>query len=132
METKKKVFTKNGTLFFLNLGEHQKRNTFFPGSSRDLRLDALQSQIIGGDADVDHTKIIGGDTFKLLRRIYPPPPGFGTPVLAKFYITYTEFALLALNSLFALPPSFFFFKICKIITNNLRRVLKAQKHRIKR
>ena len=46
----------------------------------DLRSHAHQSQIIGGDTDVDHTQIIGGDTVKLLGGIYPPiPPGFGTP-----------------------------------------------------
>ena len=39
---------------------HQKWNTFSPNSSGDLRSDAQQSQIIGGDADVDHTQIIGG------------------------------------------------------------------------
>ena len=50
-EDQKKVFTKNGTLFSSN-------------SSGDLRSDAHQSQIIGGDADEDHTQIIGG--------IYPP------------------------------------------------------------
>ena len=50
---KKKVFTKNGTLFSSN-------------SSGLLRSDAHQSQIIGGDADVDHTQIIEGDTVKLL------------------------------------------------------------------
>ena len=37
---------------------------FSPNSSTDLRSDAHQSQIIGGDADEDHTQIIGG--------IYPP------------------------------------------------------------
>ena len=43
-----------------------------PNSSGDLCSDAHQSQINGGDADKDHTQIIGG--------IYPPiPPGFGTP-----------------------------------------------------
>ena len=43
---------------------------FSPNSSRDLRSDAHQSQIIGGDADEYHTQIVGG--------IYSPP-GFGTP-----------------------------------------------------
>ena len=37
----------NGTLFSPNLGG-------------DLRSDVHQSQIFGGDADVDHTLIIGG------------------------------------------------------------------------
>ena len=53
---------------------------FSPNSGGDLHSDAHQSQIIGGDADVDHTQIIGGDTVKLLRGIYPPiPPGFRHP-----------------------------------------------------
>ena len=40
-------------------GLHQKWNTFFsPNSSTDLRSDAHQSQIIGGDADEDHTQIV--------------------------------------------------------------------------
>ena len=62
---KKKVFTKNRTLFS-------------PNSSGHLRSDAHQSQIIGGDADVDHTQTIGGDAVKLLGG-YIPPMGFGTP-----------------------------------------------------
>ena len=46
---------------------------FFPKSSGDLRSDAHQRHIIAGDADEDHTQIIGGD-------ISPhPPPRFGTP-----------------------------------------------------
>ena len=44
---------------------------FSPSSGKDLRLDAHQSQIIGGDADEDHTQIIGGDTVKLSGGIYP-------------------------------------------------------------
>ena len=46
---------------------------FSPNSSIDLRSDAHQSQIIGGDADEDHTQIVRGDTVKLLGGIYPPP-----------------------------------------------------------
>ena len=68
-DQKKKVFTTNGRLFFPEF------KFFSPNSSRGLRSDAHQSQIIGGDADEDHTQIIGG--------IYPPippPTGFGTPV----------------------------------------------------
>ena len=54
---------------------------FFPPNSRgDLRSDAHQSQIIGGDADVDHSQIIGGYTVKLLGGYIPPIlPSFGTP-----------------------------------------------------
>ena len=34
----------------------------------------------GGDADVDHTQIIGGDAVKLLGGVYRPPlPGFPHP-----------------------------------------------------
>ena len=42
------------------------KHFFSPNSSGDLRSDAHQSQIIGGDADEDHTLIIGGDAVKLL------------------------------------------------------------------
>ena len=96
-EDQKKVFTKYGTLFFPISGEHQKKRSspkmelfFSPNSGEDqkkekkftpkispnstggLRSHALQSQIIGGDADKDHTQIIGG--------INPPsPPGFWHP-----------------------------------------------------
>ena len=52
---------------------------FSPNSSGHLRSDAHQNQIIGGDANVDHTQTIGGDTVKLLGGYIPPPPGFGTP-----------------------------------------------------
>ena len=45
---------------------------FPPNSGGDLRSDAHQSQIIGGDADIDHTQIIGGDTVKFMGGIYPP------------------------------------------------------------
>ena len=47
---------------------------FSPNSGGDLHSDAHQSQIIGGDADVDHTQIIGGNTVKLLGGIYSPHP----------------------------------------------------------
>ena len=42
-------------------GLHQKWTLFSPISSGDLGSDAYQSQIIEGDADEDHTQIIGGD-----------------------------------------------------------------------
>ena len=61
---KKKVFSKNRTLFFPNSSGHQ-------------RSDAHQSQIIEGDVDVDHTQTIGEDTVK------SPPPGFRHPCLLK-------------------------------------------------
>ena len=51
---------------------------FSPNSSEDQRSNTDQSQIIGGDADVDHNQIIGGDTVKLL--VGDIPPGFITPV----------------------------------------------------
>ena len=49
---------------------------FSPNSGGDLRSDAHQSQIIGWDADVDHTQIIGGG----IQSNYwgdISPPGFG-------------------------------------------------------
>ena len=61
---------------------------FPPNSSGDLRSDAHQSQIIWGEADVDHTQIIGGGYSQNIWGIYPPIPppsplGFGTPAQAK-------------------------------------------------
>ena len=54
---------------------------FSPISGGDLRSDAHQSQIIGGDADVDHTQIIGGIESNYWGRYIPPSPlGFGTSV----------------------------------------------------
>ena len=43
---------------------------FFP---QIYMLTCTPIQIIGGDADVDHSQTIGRDTAKLLGRIYPPP-----------------------------------------------------------
>ena len=60
---KKKVLSKNRTLFFPK-----------------FTLRCIPIQIIGRDADVDHSQTIGGDTAKLLGGIYPPiPPGFRHP-----------------------------------------------------
>ena len=53
---------------------------FLPNSGGDLHSDAHKSQIIGGDEDVDHTQIIGGDTVKLLEGIYPPIPRVSAPL----------------------------------------------------
>ena len=55
-------------------GYATERNTFFPISGGDLRSDVHQSQIIGEDADVDHTQILGG-----MSPPPPPPPGFQHP-----------------------------------------------------
>ena len=53
--------------------------------STDLHLDAHQSQIDGGDADEDHTQIVGEYTVKWLVVIYPPipppPPLVSAPLL---------------------------------------------------
>ena len=49
---------------------------FAPILDGDLRSDAHQSQIIGGNADVDHTQIIGGD-------ISPHPPRVLAPLVPK-------------------------------------------------
>ena len=49
-------------------------------SSTDLRSDAHQSQIIGGDADEDHTQIVGGVYSQIIGAVSPPiPPGFRHP-----------------------------------------------------
>ena len=80
MNTKKKGFQQKWNTFFPEFrcrkkkGLHRKWNTFFP------RIQ-VQIQVIGGDADEDHTQIVGGYTVKLLGGIYPPIPypGFGTP-----------------------------------------------------
>ena len=54
---------------------------FFPrNSGGELRSDAHQSQIIGGNADVDHSQIIGGDTVKLLGGYIPPSPPASAPL----------------------------------------------------
>ena len=70
MKTKKtKAFSKNRTLFFLQ-----------------FTLSCTPIQINGGDADVDHSQTIGGDTAKLLGDISPHLPGFrgfGTPVYGR-------------------------------------------------
>ena len=55
---------------------------FSPNSSTDLRSDAHQSQIIGRDADEDHTQIVGGYTVKSLGDI-SPPPGFRHPCVGE-------------------------------------------------
>ena len=44
---------------------------FSPNSGTDLRSDAHQSQIIGGDADEDHTQIVGGGYSQIIGGIYP-------------------------------------------------------------
>ena len=61
---KKKVFHKNRTLFSPNLHAQMYTHSNY-----------------GGDADVDHSQTIGGDTARLWGEYIPPsPPCFGTPV----------------------------------------------------
>ena len=50
---------------------------FSPNSNEHLLSDAHQCQINWGDADVDYTQTIGGDTVKLLGGIYLPNPPIG-------------------------------------------------------
>ena len=93
MKTKtRKVFIKTRTLFSSSSGKDQKKKVFINNdSSGDLRLDAHQSQIIGGDADEDHTQIIGGDTVKLLGEYIPPSPQVSEPLPSKLpTYCYTE------------------------------------------
>ena len=73
--------------FSPNSGEEQKKKSspkveqfFSPNSSGYLRLDAHQSQIVGGNADVDHTQTIWGGYSQIVGGIYPPiSPGFRHP-----------------------------------------------------
>ena len=65
-----KVFTKNGRVFSPNSSEDQK-----PAPNIIQRSDADQSQIIEGDADVDHSQIIGENI----------PPSFGIPLSSATY-----------------------------------------------
>ena len=67
-QNKKKVFTKNEALFFT------------PNSSGDLRSAVHQSQIIGGDADVDHTQIIGAGYSQIIGGYIPPSPQVSAPL----------------------------------------------------
>ena len=81
MKTKKKSLLQKWNTFFPAKTKKKQKKTrsspkmehfFSPNSIGDLRSDAHQSQIIEGDADVDHTQTIGGDTVQLLGGIYPP------------------------------------------------------------
>ena len=65
---KKKVFTKNGTLVF-------------PQFKWRAALRCTPDSNYWGDADVDHTQIIGEETVKLLGGYIPPD--FCTPVRRK-------------------------------------------------
>ena len=56
---------------------------FSPNSSTDLRSDAHQSQIFGGDADEDHAQIAGGYTVKLLGGYIPHPPRVSAPLIGR-------------------------------------------------
>ena len=58
----------------------EMEHLFSPNSSTDLRSDAHQSHIIGGNADENHTQIDGG-----LGEIYPShfPSRVSAPLLGK-------------------------------------------------
>ena len=62
VKTKKKVFIKNRTLFF-----------------HKFTLRCTPIQIIGGEADVDHSQTIGGMQPNYWGMYPPSPPCFGTP-----------------------------------------------------
>ena len=73
IKTKKKVFIRNGTLFL---------NTY-------LHSDAHQSQIIGGDANKDHTQIVGGIQSNYCGGYIPPspPPLVSAPLIIAYALT---------------------------------------------
>ena len=60
---------------------------FPPKSSGHQPSDAHQSQIIGGDAYVDHTQTIRGDTVKLLGDI---SPWVSAPLIMYLLLMYTN------------------------------------------
>ena len=100
-EDKKKVFTKNGALFFPKFkwrpkkkGLHQKWNTFFPKFKWTPTLRWTSESNCWGDADVDHTQTTGEDTVKLLGWIYPlhpPPPRVSAPLHTSVYLSFSKF-----------------------------------------
>ena len=57
------------------------KHFFSLNSSGDPRSDARKSQIIGGDADVDHTQIIGGIQSNYWGDIFRHPPRVSAPLL---------------------------------------------------
>ena len=59
-------------------GLRQKWNTFFPRIQVDTYAQMHTTQIIRGDADVDHTQTIGGGYSQIIGG-YIPPPGFRHP-----------------------------------------------------
>ena len=59
-----------------------EQHFFSPNSSRDLCSDAHQSQIIGGDADEDHTQIIGGIQSNYWGDISPNPLWVSAPLFS--------------------------------------------------
>ena len=70
--------------FSQNSSEDQKKRSspklgdfFSTNSYEDQRSDVVKSKTVGGDADVEHTQIIGGDTVKILGGYIPP--GFRHP-----------------------------------------------------
>ena len=74
-DQKRKRSSPKMELFFPQIQVKTKKRSsskFSPNSRAGLRSHAHQGQIIGGDADEDHTQIIGGDAVKLLGG-YPPP-----------------------------------------------------------
>ena len=81
--------------FSPNSGEDQKKrfspgmeHLFSPYSSTDLRSDALQSQIIRGDAGEDHTQSVGGIHSKYLGGYIPLPPRFSAPLCATWFFSF--------------------------------------------
>ena len=58
---------------------------FSPNSIEHLRSDAHQSQIIAGDADVDHTQTIGGIKPNYWGDISPHLPRFLAPLCIRYF-----------------------------------------------
>ena len=65
---------------------------FFP---KFTRSDVHPFKLLGGDADVDHSQTIGGDTAKLLGGYIPPSPLLSAPLIARMSnIFYTDHHLV--------------------------------------
>ena len=88
VKTKKKGLHQKWNVFPPNQVKTQKKRSspkmelFF----RRIQVDTYAQmhtrvKLLGGDADVDHSQTIGGDTVKLLGDIFPNPPRVSAPLL---------------------------------------------------
>ena len=91
--------------FSPNSGEDQKKRSspemehlYSPNSKTDLCSDAHQSQIIVGDADEDHTQIVGGIQSNYWGDI--SPLGFGITAVSFFALPFRLLKRMLINFYF--------------------------------